>query len=105
VQIARQDGTIATTTGAQIGMGQNKTVDVVLYSDDDVGSWTVSAEGVPIGSQNLAFTWDRTTGQNGDVLHLTIHVSGIDAAYGGEPFLVKSTQGPMTNYWLGYVSQ
>jgi len=105
VQITRQDGTVAPTMGAKIPVGSNKTVDVVLYADDDVGEWTVAAEGVPVGSQNLAFTWDKTTGQNGDVLHLTIHVGGVDAAYGGDPFLVESTQGSTTNYWLGYVSQ
>jgi hypothetical protein len=105
VQITRQDGTIAPTLGAKIPVGSNRTVDVVLYADDDVGEWTVAAESVPIGSQNLAFTWDKTTGQNGDVLHLTIHVGGVDAAYGGDPFLVESTQGSTTNYWLGYVSQ
>jgi hypothetical protein len=36
---------------------------------------------------------------------LTIHVAGVDPNYAGEPYVLESTQGATTNYWLGYVSQ
>jgi hypothetical protein len=98
-------GQVYATKGASIAVGATRTIDVHLYSDDDVGTWTVGAQNIPVSASNLAFTWDRTTGQNGDTLHLTIHVGGVNPNYGGDPFIVSSTQGSTTNYWVGYVGQ
>jgi hypothetical protein len=94
-----------TTLGAAIAPGASKVIDVALYSEADVGPWTVTALSVPVGGSNLSFAWDRTTGNNGDVLHLTITVNYVESSYGGEPFLIESTLGGETNYWLGYVGQ
>jgi hypothetical protein len=105
VQIIRRNSESTSTAGAKIAVGATSTVDVLLYSDQDVGPWTVTAQNVPVGSANLGFTWDSTTGQNGDVLHLTIHVEGVDPTFGGDPFMLQSTQGSTTYYWLGYVGQ
>jgi hypothetical protein len=93
------------TLGVAIAPGTSKVVDVVLYSEADVGPFTVSALSIPVGGSNLAFAWDRTTGNNGDILHLTITVNYVDSTYGGEPFVIESTLGAETNYWLGYVGQ
>jgi hypothetical protein len=100
------DGTQSQPTmGASIAPGATRTIDVQLYSEADVGPWTVSAENVPVGSHNLGFTWDTTTGNNGDVLHLAITVNYVDATYGGDVFLIESSLDGVTNYWLGYVGQ
>jgi hypothetical protein len=96
---------LQTTGGAFISPGTSKVIDVVLYSEADVGPWTVSAVSVPIGGSNLSFAWDRTTGNNGDTLHLTITVNYAESSYGGEPFLIESTLAGQTSYWLGYVGQ
>jgi hypothetical protein len=93
------------TKGARIPLGSSSTIDVHLYSDDDIGPWTVQASNVPSYSSNLGFAWDRTTGQNGDTLHLTITAQGVDQNFAGEPFLLTSSQGTATNYWIGYVGQ
>ena len=94
-----------TALGASIAPGTSRIVDVHLYSEADVGPWTVSALNVPVGGSNLTFGWDRTTGNNGDTLHLTITANYPVADYGGEPFILRSTLAGETNYWLGFVGQ
>jgi hypothetical protein len=91
------------TKGVHIPLGSTRTIDVHLYSEGDIGPWTVQAANTPPYSANLQFVWDQTTGQNGDTLHLTITAQGVDQAYSGEPFVLSSTQGNTTNYWIGYV--
>lgn len=99
-------GQVYSTIGANIAPGASKLIDVQLYSEADIGPWSVRAVSVPAGSNNnLAFSWDRTTGTNGDVLHLTITVNAIDSDYGGDPFLIESQLDGVTNYWVGYVGQ
>lgn len=60
----------------KIPLGQSRTIDVQLASDAPMpADWTVTAvdsgtvRGKPV---ELTFALDRTTGNNGDVLHLTI---------------------------------
>jgi hypothetical protein len=104
VQIS--DGTNTyTTLGARIALGTSRVIDVHLYSEADVGTWTVQAVNVPLGGSNLAFAWDRATGTNGDTLHLTVTVNSVDPTYAGDPFLLESTLDGETSYWLGYVGQ
>jgi hypothetical protein len=93
------------TLGTRIAVGASRVIDVHLYSEADVGPWTVQAVNVPTSSSNLDFAWDRATGGNGDTLHLTVTVAAVDETYGGDPFLLESTLGGETNYWIGYVAQ
>jgi hypothetical protein len=93
------------TLGVRVAVGASATIDVHLYADGDIGSWTVSASNLPAHASNLSFTWDRTTGQNGDTLHLTLKVNGVNSEFQGEPFMISSSLGSATNEWLGYVSQ
>lgn len=93
------------TKGVRIAAGTTRTVDVHLYSDDDIGTWTVDVKNIPRSASYLSFTWDKTIGQNGDTLHLTIHAQATNPDYGGDPFMISSTQGSTTNYWIGYVGQ
>jgi hypothetical protein len=93
------------TLGVQIAAGTSRTIDVQLYSEGDIGPWNVQALNAPVYSSNLSFSWDRTSGNNGDTLHLTITVNSVDATLGGDAFLIESTLGGESNYWLGYVGQ
>ena len=77
-----------TTKGAQIPVGQSKSIEVDLFSDAPTsGPWTVSVvdfisefTGMP---PTLDFTWDATQGKNGDKLHLTVTVKAGEPLFGG----------------------
>jgi hypothetical protein len=63
------------TRGVQVAVGQSATVELDLFSDAPTsGPWTVSASGFPLLGGKLELALDRSTGENGDRLHLTIHV-------------------------------
>jgi hypothetical protein len=53
-------------------------------------------------SPTLAFTFDRTTGVNGDKLAMTIEVLAIDPA---EPFVIFSKLGDSEHMWFSIVGQ
>jgi hypothetical protein len=62
---------VVTSTGVLVPVGSTKTVDMQLLSDGPTsGPWTVSAD--VLDGSGFTFAFDRTTGQNGDVLHLSI---------------------------------
>jgi len=100
-----------TTKGVTIPQGQSKTIEVDLFSDGDTGGpWTVSADDVlstyygDYGiQQTLAFAWDRTSGQNGEKLHLTITVTGPSIVAGAHAFMITSSLGPKSMIWPGLV--
>jgi len=92
--------------GVHIPVGQSKTIDVDLYSDADTGGpWTVSAQdlnalmGAPAA---LSFAFDRTKGQNGEKLHLTIKATKA-TQFNASVFFLISKLGGRTNLWLGLV--
>ncbi len=61
--------------GVAIPEGQSRTIDVHLFSDAPTGDWLVTAldpQAQAGGPPMLAFSLDRATGNNGDVLRLTI---------------------------------
>lgn len=91
------------TKGITIPVGQSKTVDVLLLSDGPTsGPWSLTAR-VIVGQGapgDLGFAFDRTTGQNGEKLHLTITKN----AAGAKPFIVFSTLGAKKTYWIGLVN-
>lgn len=88
------------TRGVQIPVGQKKTIELDLFSDTPMSApFTVSVTGPP----SAKFSLDRTSGQNGDKLALTITAVSANKDYGATPFIVKSTQGSATNIWVGLV--
>ncbi len=97
---------LGTTEGIKIPIGQSATIEVDLFSDAQTsGPWTVSAQdlgGETQGSTELTFAWDRTTGQNGEKLHLTINAVA-KSQYGAEAFIVDSKLGSAHNFWAGLV--
>ena len=86
--------------GVNIPVGSNKTIEVDLFSDAATsGPWTVSAQDP--GSL-LGFSFDKTSGQNGDKLQLTI--TALSGSFTNiEPFVISSTSGAVTNRWVGLV--
>jgi hypothetical protein len=96
------------TKGVLIALHQNKTVEVDLYSDGPMAPWTVSAKDTFLdllgGGPYLSFSWDATTGSNGTKLHLTI-TPLAPTQFGGEPFVIESTDGTSKHLWFGYVAQ
>ena len=99
-------GMMKTTKAVKIPVGMTKTIDIALYSDAPTADWTVKAIDAAqlYGSpKELSFTWDKTTGNNGDVLHLTI--TRVSAGMGGSEFLISSRpSGVSDSIWFGYVS-
>jgi hypothetical protein len=90
------------TKGVKIPVGQSKTIDVELWSDGATsGPWTVSAK-LQLGmAPDPQFTWDRTTGTNGEKLHLTI----TPTAAGAKTFIITSKLGTKTTFWAGVFGQ
>jgi hypothetical protein len=95
--------------GVQIPVGGTGTVDVQLFSTAPTsGPWRVSAYDLNyyLGSTpNTTVKLDKTSGSNGDVLHLTIHVLSQDTRLGlaGEGFVLLSDQGGQENMSMGAV--
>jgi hypothetical protein len=87
--------------GVILKVKTSRTIDVRLFSDAPSADWTVSVEEGTTPAL-LKYALDRSTGHNGDVLHLTI---GPAPSAGGQAtlFYVKSTSSgpsPVTNYWV-----
>jgi hypothetical protein len=102
------DGTGAhPTKGIQIAAGSQKTIEVDLFSDADAPDWTVKATDASAltgGSGELSFTWDKTTGHNGDKLMLTITHTAA-GQNGGSEFVISSrVNNRSVSLWWGYVA-
>jgi hypothetical protein len=96
----------ATTKGVTIPVGQSKTVELDLFTDQPAsGPVTVQAIDLDrqyLGPAELSFAFDKTTGRNGDKLQLTITVVG--AGIGNvEPFWLQATLGVNQAVWIGLV--
>jgi len=76
--------------GVVIPVGQSKTIDINLFTFEPTADYTVIArQGVSVNPPTLTFSWDKTTGHNGDTLHLTItSVSKSKAGY--ETFILQA---------------
>jgi hypothetical protein len=66
------------------------------------GPWQLKA--VPFGAANLTFAWDKSQGQNGDKLHLTVTRTKDDPTIVGvDCFTVVSTLGTADHAWIGTI--
>jgi hypothetical protein len=95
------------TNGASVPVGQTSTVDVQLISDRPSEPFTVAA--VDVSGGELGFSWDATTGKNGDVLHLTITRKRAGQLPGSE-FMLQASAGTgataskqAVSQWWGYI--
>jgi hypothetical protein len=98
------------TKGIKIAVGQSKTIELDLYSDQPTRDWIVSAYdpggggGPGPGSIPLTFALDKTSGKDGDKLQLTITLKS--APQGGiEPFVIESRLDGVSTQWFGLVGE
>lgn len=99
-----------TMKGVHIPVGSSATIPIDLFSEADTGgAWDVTAEDLNALTNNSApsmtFTWDRSSGQNGERLHLTIAVNKSSSQYGVGVFAIVSTKGTSKHYWFGLVGE
>lgn len=102
------------TKGVVIPVGGSKTIELDLFSDADTkGPWTVSASD-PVAKllsqpSTLDFAFDRTSGVNGEKVHMTVTVKAALALAGGaHPFVVTSTLGGSksnSHTWAGVITE
>ncbi len=99
------------TPGVKIPVGSSKTIDIDLFSDAPTsGPWkleVIDGEYAALGASTpyLQLTLDKSSGQSGDTVHLTIKVLKADTQYGMEPFILSSTLNGQNNLWMGAVGQ
>jgi len=93
-----------TSTGIQLGVGQNKTINVTLFADN---TWPTTIQLTARdyayfmgGKPALSFSWSKTSGNVGDTVQLTVSRTGTNAQLGVEPFVIQSeSQGQQQNWW------
>ncbi len=105
---AATNGTLS-SKGVLIPLGMSRTIDVQLYSAAATsGPWTVKAYDLAayLGTSAAESTvsLDKTSGSNGDVLHLTITPKTADATWGGEGFVLESDLNGQQNITIGAVA-
>jgi hypothetical protein len=95
------------TPGVRIAVGEQRTIEVDLFSESDVGQWEVAVadasqfEGRPPA---LELSLDRSSGSRGNRLRLTIRALRTDDTWGGGMFVLSSSQnGKARSYWPGFV--
>jgi hypothetical protein len=90
-------GHATATQGIDIPLGGTRTIPLNLYSSAPTGgAWTVrvfDANDLLSGSPNLSLSLDRTSGQNGDTINLTITPHTADPKTGAEAFVLFSELG------------
>jgi hypothetical protein len=94
--------------GVKIPIGMETTIELDLYSDAaTTGPWKVSVLDLTSaffgGAPALSFTMDKTSGQNGDKIQLTIKALS-KSSLGASPFWIQNDLGKQSTYWLGIVA-
>ena len=90
--------------GINIPVGQSRTITLDLFSDGPTAPFTVNARNSRFSGTYLSFALDRTTGVNGEKLHLTI-TSNSQSPRAGIPFVIESSLNGATYTWYGLVGQ
>ena len=88
--------------GVKIPTGQMRTIDVKMIAKGMTGAWSVDAWDLS-GKNILKFAWDKSMGNAGDTLHLTITRLGTSAQWQGAPFWITSSQSNDQHIWFGIV--
>jgi hypothetical protein len=101
---------IGNTKGVVVPVGSTKTFELELYSSAPTsGPWTVKVgtlQGVRDGGPPPAveFTLDKNQGMNGDKIQVTVKAnSATTSRLGGTAFVIDSTLGDQSSYWVGIV--
>ncbi|HEY2410578.1 MAG TPA: hypothetical protein VGI10_31460 [Polyangiaceae bacterium] len=98
------------TDGIEVPLGVSRTIEVHAFSTAPRASWFVGAYEPRASSDlpaTLAFTWDRQTANDGDVLHVTI-TRLAEGPAGGSQMAVYSTEdepgSASGTMWPGFVA-
>ena len=101
-------GGSARTRGVQISNGSSATVELDLFSDAPTDDWTIKVEDVAVVVQmlpaELSFTLDKTTGNDGDRVHLTIKRLKDGEGGGSEFVVVSKVNNATVSLWWGLVT-
>lgn len=89
---------MAPTKGMSIPAGKSKTIELDLFSQGPTPNWDLSVRPSYYGSSQFDFTFDKTSGKNGDKLHLTVAVNSADPS-GQDGFFIISTMGGVQRLW------
>jgi hypothetical protein len=106
------------TKGVRVMAGQSGTFSVGFYSDGPTsGPWTITAVGGnPLAARggqdilamynpsSLTATIDKTSGQNGEIAHITVSVTTTGSLFKGEILTITSTLNRVSHYmpvWIG----
>ena len=96
---------IATTRGVQISNGTSVTIELDLFSDAPTADWAVGMDDVASVVQmqpaELALSLDKTTGNNGDKLALTIKRLKVGQGGGSEFVVTSKVDGSVIALWWG----
>lgn len=106
--VTGQGGNMFTVKAVQIPVGTSKDIDVQLFSDGPTsGPWTIEAHDSAEflgGTSVLSFAFDKTSGQNGDVIKMTVTMTGTPQR-STESFLLVSRLGGEVNFWVGSIAK
>jgi hypothetical protein len=91
---------VLTTNGLQLAVGESKTIAVRLFSDAPTSDWSVDAIDTS-QPPSFGFSWDAQTGNDGDVLHLTITRNSSVSS----EIALESHAGTTTNLWFAFVTE
>ncbi len=92
--------------GLKLASGAKATVDLKMISDGPTTGWNVSAQDLSqwtVGQTLLKFSFDKTSGVEGDVIKMTIARVGTNQNFGAEPFFIRSSTGSAEHLWFGVV--
>jgi hypothetical protein len=93
------------TQGLKVGVGKSRTIDLTMYSDGPMASWSVQVMDLTAvhgsGPPEFSYKLNKTKGTAGDTLQLTL--TGESAATQGQGFLLVSQSGGVTNLWPVWV--
>lgn len=97
-----------TTQGINVPNGTSKTLELDLFSDGPTSAdWTLSAHAYARNGQApVTFTFDETTGHNGDKAMVTVTSTGpLTNSSKTATIVISSTLGARQNVWLGMLGQ
>jgi hypothetical protein len=96
------EGQNFTSEGAHVAMGASVDIEIDLFSDVPTDAFTLDASEM-LGA-SLAFSWDQTTGQNGDTRTLTVtRKADAPGSSGIDFFQVAATLNGKRTLWIGAI--
>jgi hypothetical protein len=101
------EGMTTNVEGVTIAVGASQTLTVDLFSEGPTaGPWSLSASDLAElegQAADLSFSFDKTSGQNGDKVQMTIKVLTAGRR-NHEEFILYSKLGTQENSWIGFVN-